>query len=436
MAPYYIYQLNLEQQMDIYDQLKEHGRYYIQIWWRQIPLGFLYIEEDDKLDRYDLQLKIIRAIKLCVDYYQSNSNASEKNYISSFLNNDQQTFLSIMNEIFVSYETKITQQVIDVSVIICTHNRSKDLFNCLTSLYEQQCVPQEVIVVDNAPIDDSTKKVTEQFPGIVYFKEERKGLSYARNTGVKLATSSIIAFTDDDVKVHPLWLHRVWETFLTPEVKAMTGLVIPISLDTESQQLFEKFWGFTKNYCDREFTYSFIERGLKKAPEVWSIGAGANMAFRKNVFESIGLFDERLGAGASGCSEDSELWFRVLLNGHRIHYNPRAITYHNHRSDMKSLRKQLYYYARGHMAAALIQELLIKDAGYKKRVYIGYPKFYLRRLIKGFPFYNNRNRTLLSEIMGWFAGIRFYKKYCKKQISHYKGKQRVITDSVNQSKAI
>lgn len=436
MTPYYIYHLQLEKQMDIYDHLKEHSRYYIQIWWRQIPLGFLYIEEDDKLDRNDLQLKIIRSIRSCVDFYLSTNDATDENYISAFLNNDQQSFVSIMNTIFSPYETKISQQVVDVSVIICTHNRSKDLFNCLNSLFEQQCLPQEVIVVDNAPLDESTKKVVEQFPGVIYLKEERKGLSYARNTGVKLATSSIIAFTDDDVKVHPLWLHRVWETFLIPEVKAMTGLVIPTALDTDSQQLFEKYWGFTKNYCDREFTYSFIERGLKRAPEVWSIGAGANMAFRRNIFESIGFFDERLGAGASGCSEDSELWFRVLINGHRIHYNPRAITCHTHRREMKSLRKQLFYYARGHMAAALIQELAIKDAGYKNRVYIGYPKFYLRRLIKGFPFYKNRNRTLINEILGWYAGIRFFKKYCNKQVNHYKGKHRVITESVNQSKAI
>jgi GT2 family glycosyltransferase len=436
MAPYNIYHLQLEQQIDIYDYLKEHSRYYLQIWWRQIPLGFLYIEEEDKLDRNDLQLKVIRAIQPCIDFYQSNSELPEKNYISSFLNNDKQLFHMIMSEIFAPYENNSTQQTLCVSVVVCTHNRSKDLFNCLTSLLNQQCLPEEIIVVDNAPTDDSTKKVVAHFPGVIYCQEAQKGLSIARNTGIKMATCPIIAFTDDDVTVHPLWIQKVWESFLLPEVKAMTGLIIPSVLDTESQQLFEKYWGFTKNYCDREFTYSFIERNLKRAPEVWQVGAGANMAFRKTVFDSVGYFDERLGAGASGCSEDSELWFRILLKGHRIHYNPRAITCHAHRMDMKALRKQLYYYARGHMAAALIQESTIKDAGYKHRVFVSYPKLYLRRLIKGFPFYKNRNRTLLSEIVGWYAGIRFFKKYCKKPINHYAGKQKVITEVLNSSKAI
>jgi glycosyltransferase involved in cell wall biosynthesis len=436
MSPYTIYHLQLDQQMDIYDQIREHGKYYIQIWWRQISLGFLYIEEDDKLDRNDLQLKIIRAIQPCVDFYQSNSDIPDKNYISCFLNNNSYAFHSIMDELFNPYELQSHQESLCISVIICTHNKSKDLFNCLTSLYDQKSLPQEIIVVDNAPSDESTKNVVDKFPDVIYYREDKLGLSNARNSGLRLATCPIVAYTDDDVTVHPLWLQRIWETFLMPEVKAMTGLVLPKLLDTESQEIFEKYWGFTKNYCDREFTYSFIERNLNKAPEVWSIGAGANMAFRKTVFDSVGNFDERLGAGASGCSEDSELWFRILLNGHRIHYNPRAITFHLHRTDMKTLRRQLFYYARGHMAAALIQESLVKDAGYSKRVFVGYPKFYIRRLIKGFPFYKNRNRTLLSEILGWYAGIRFFKKYCKKKKHQYKGKQRIITETVNSSKAI
>lgn len=436
MSPYIIYQVHLERQEDIYSQMREHCRYYLQIWWHQIPLGYLYIEEDEKLDRNDLQLKIIRAIQPCVDAYQANSDVAEKNYINAFLNNNHWEFASIMNDIFTPFDIPAAHQKLYISVIICTHNRSSDLLNCLTALYNQKCLPQEIIVVDNAPVDDSTKKVVQNFPEVIYYKEERKGLSIARNAGLRLANAPIVAFIDDDVTVHELWTLKVWEAFINPDVKAMTGLVIPSSLDTESQQIFEKYWGFTKNYVDREFSYSFIERGLKKAPQVWSIGAGANMAFRKTVFDSVGYFDERLGAGASGCSEDSELWFRILLNGHRIYYTPRAVVYHTHRRDMRSLRKQLYNYACGHMAAALIQEMSVKDAGYSKRVFVEYPRFYIRRLIKGFPFYRSRNRTLLSEILGWLAGIRYYKAKCKGQRSHYKGKPRVITETVTPSKAV
>ena len=59
---------------------------------------------------------------------------------------------------------------------------------------------------------------------------------------------------------------------------------------------------------------------------MWKVGAGANMAFRRNVFDLVGLFDERLGAGAAGCSEDSEIWYRILANQLQIRYEPRAVS--------------------------------------------------------------------------------------------------------------
>jgi cellulose synthase/poly-beta-1,6-N-acetylglucosamine synthase-like glycosyltransferase len=224
----------------------------------------------------------------------------------------------------------------------------------------------------------------------------------------------VVAFADDDVIVHPLWTYRVWETFLYPDAAAMTGLIVASSLETESQQIFEKYWGFNRGYCDKVFDYSFIESNLKIGPPVWSIGAGANMAFRKSVFDAVGYFDERLGAGASGCSEDSELWFRILMNGFNIHYNPRAVIYHEHRKDMRALRTQLYSYARGHVAAALIQQKLNKKAGYKQRVFFEFPMFFFRRLVKGFPLYRQKGKTILSEMMGWYSGVLYYKRKCTK----------------------
>jgi GT2 family glycosyltransferase len=185
-------------------------------------------------------------------------------------------------------------------------------------------------------------------------------------------------------------------------------LVIAASLETESQQIFEKYWGFNKGYKDKIFNYEFIQGHLKKAPPVWEIGAGANMAFRKSLFDIVGDFDERLGAGASGCSEDSEMWFRILLNGFHIRYNPHAIIFHEHRKKIKDLRMQMFSYTRGHIVAALIQHRKHQASGYKKRIFHEYPLYYLRRLIKGFPAYRLKNKTLFIEILGWFSGILFF----------------------------
>ena len=79
------------------------------------------------------------------------------------------------------------------------------------------------------------------------------------------------------------------------------------------------------------------------------------MAFRREAFERVGLFDERLGAGAAGCSEDSELWYRLLAEGHQCRYAPTAVVFHYHRTHWEELRHQTYSYMRGHVAALFFQ---------------------------------------------------------------------------------
>jgi glycosyltransferase involved in cell wall biosynthesis len=274
---------------------------------------------------------------------------------------------------------------------------------------KQVCKPHEIIVVDNAPTDDSTKLTIEQYRAVRYCEEPRPGLDIARNTGARLAQFPIVAYTDDDVTVDPLWSYNIWQTFLPEKVDAMTGLVIATSLETESQQIFEKNWGFNKGYQDIFFNADFIDK-TTTIPKVWEIGAGANMAFRKNVIENIKYFDDRLDVGAAGCSGDSEIWYRMLAKNMTIHYNPRAIVYHEHRKELKQLHKQLFGYMRGHTASALIQHAQNPTVGYKRYVYFDLLKYYAFHIKNGFPRYPFRYQTLSSEIKGLLSGIRFYKK--------------------------
>jgi Glycosyltransferases, probably involved in cell wall biogenesis len=436
ITPYIIIHVHLESEHDIYSRVKEDGRYYLLFWWEQIPLGQLTIEEGETMDANSLQLKIIRAIQPCIEFYKSKSGLIMNSYISAFLKNDYGQFLTVMDKIFSDQQVNSLPKILNVSVVICTCNRPKELNRFMNSLVNQVFPVTEIIVVDNAPSDDTTRQVIEKFEQAIYYREEKKGLSIARNAGLRLATAQIIAFSDDDVVLHPLWSYRVWETFLSPEVKAMTGLTIALNLETESQQIFEKYWSFNRGYEEKEFNYDFIEDNLKAGPPVWMIGAGANMAFRKSIFDAIGCFDERLGAGSSGCSEDSEIWYRILLRGFCISYNPRAVAYHEHRKEIRALKKQMYSYARGHVVAALIQQNLNKNAGYKKRVFVEYPVFYLRRLIKGFPKYQHKNRTLFSEILGWRSGIVFFKRKCKTLPKAMGPGRLIITDVAQKPQAI
>jgi GT2 family glycosyltransferase len=267
-------------------------------------------------------------------------------------------------------------------------------------------------VVDNASVTNETKEVASRF-SVTYVREDRPGLDIARNTGAYLATNDIVAYTDDDTKPLSNWVHQVHATFADKTVHAMTGLVLAAELKSEAQLIFEKHWPFNRGFQDIRYDDTYFKSTLRMGPPVWNIGAGANMAFRKSILNRVGYFDERLDVGAAGCSGDSELWYRILANGYNIHYNPRAVVYHFHRSSMEGLHKQLKAYMRGFVVAILIQYNGFKHSGNLRHLFITTPKYYVYLMLRGFPFYRFRFRTLLSEILGIFSGLIYYMKHRK-----------------------
>ncbi|HKP31432.1 MAG TPA: glycosyltransferase [Chitinophagaceae bacterium] len=395
--PYDILHLDLRKKMHDLPDLKKDKAYYLVFWWNSIPLGELYLTPGESKE--DLSRKILHSIRPSLHQY-----ISDKNIVEDL--ND----LAQLSKHFPVDEKILINSITtkDVSVIICTRNRAEQLKICLSSLMELASKPSEMIVVDNAPIDDSTKIVVGGFPSVKYVIEERRGLDIARNTGIRTANHSIVAYVDDDVKVHPQWISEVSASFDRDDIAAMTGLVLPASLNNEAQLIFEKHWPFNRGYVERIFGDNYFKMTLRAGPPTWEIGAGANMAFRRNIFEKIGYFDERLDVGAAGCNGDSELWFRILKNNFSIRYNPRAVVYHEHRTEMKALKKQLFNYMKGFTAAALIQQRQEKKSGYRRRIFGSLPKFYLGLIFKGFPNYSFRHRTIFSEMSGMIAGLGYY----------------------------
>ena len=409
VIPYVIQHICLERLQHDQIIIDPELKYYCCFWWKEIPLGHLFIEKGMLTDTDRLQQKIWEAISPAIDHYVSKPVATEIDYRRLFLEKKHKTFSLAMESLLSDHRDDVFNEDTDITVIICTRNRSNDLQRCLFSLQEQICPPKEIIVVDNAPVDDSTFNVTRQFPLVVYCKELRGGLSIARNTGIRQAACPIIAFTDDDVTPHPFWLYHVKKSFCSLQVAAMTGLVIAASLKSKSQQLFEKNWSFNGGYRDKIYDNGYFARQLRTGPRVWDIGAGANMAFRKSAISLTGLFDERLGAGAAGCSEDSEIWFRILAKGFAIHYNPRAVVFHEHRKELEALFRQIFSYMKGHAVAALIQQSLVQEAGYRQYLNKKIVKGYFPLLIKRFLNAGER-KLLLIQLHGLFAGIFFFYK--------------------------
>jgi GT2 family glycosyltransferase len=267
----------------------------------------------------------------------------------------------------------------------------------------------EVLVVDNASRSRATQEVASRHPFVRYVHEPTPGLDVARNTGVRASKGSIIAFCDDDISVGPQWLSRIKAAFLDDEIMAVTGPVVPASLDTEAEYVFETRWGFNRGFTVRTFGPDYFAAHRARGVPVWELGAGANMAFRRSVFAAVGGFDERLDVGAAGCSGDSEMWYRILAAGFRCRYEPSAISCHQHRRDLPALRSQIFHYMRGHAAALLIQFERTRHWGNMRRLLLGLPMYYAGRILRQAVRPNHRRNAMLgSEIRGWASGIVYY----------------------------
>ena len=301
---------------------------------------------------------------------------------------------------------------LSVSVVVCTRDRPAPLARCLRALGALDPPPDEVVVVDNASTTDETRAVAEAAPGVRYVWEPRPGLDVARNAGARASTGDVVAYTDDDVEVHPAWLAGLRRGFQDPGVWAVTGLVLPAELETEAQVVFETHWTFNKGFVPLTFGPVFFEARAGRGVPAWTIGAGANMAFRRTAFERVGGFDERLDVGAAGCSGDSEMWFRILAEGGRCRYEPSAVVFHTHRRGLGELDDQIEAYMRGAVAAHLVQYEKYGRRGDLRRPALALPRFHLRllrrRLRRGS---DSRTRTLLPEVRGWASGFVYYLRH-------------------------
>ncbi len=235
----------------------------------------------------------------------------------------------------------------EISVVICTKDRPKELEGCLTALGAQRYPQYEVLVIDNASQGDATRQVAERWSAR-YAREDRPGLDWARNRGLAEARSSIVAFTDDDARPDGGWLDGVAAGFSSDDVQAVTGLVVPAELETRAQRVFEDaYGGMGKGF--RVLIHSRRGRAMTYRPERY--GVGCNMAFRREALERLGGFDPALDVGTvTGGGGDLDLLQRLIESDAAILYRPDAIVRHAHRRTMRKLRRQLFDNGRGYSA--------------------------------------------------------------------------------------
>ncbi len=259
-----------------------------------------------------------------------------------------------------------------VSVVVCTIGTEKRLPDSLRALLAQDYEPYEVVVVDNAPDNPTTRTLVEQLadPRLRYVPETRRGLSVARNTGLAAARGELVAYTDDDAIADRGWVRTVAAVFAEdPRVACVTGLVLPAEAATQAQAWFEEFGGFDRGYQRLVWRLPRLtgptdalgpagDGGPVFPYSAGYYGSGNNMAFRRDVLVAMGGFDVALGAGslAKG-GEDLDAYLTVLLGGGVLVYEPRAMVRHYHRSDYDALRTQMKNYGIG-LTAMLAKRVL------------------------------------------------------------------------------
>jgi glycosyltransferase involved in cell wall biosynthesis len=249
------------------------------------------------------------------------------------------------------------RNLLDISVVICayTEERWDDLVAAVHSVQRQDVPPQQIIVViDHNPVllERARSCLSD---AVVIENREARGLSGARNSGVAAAQGAIVAFIDEDASAAPDWLIHLSAGYHNPHVLGVGGAIEPVWQDGRPSWFPVEFdWVVGCSY-----------RGMPESQAPVRNLIGANMSFRREVFETIGMFRSeigRVGARPLGC-EETELCIRALQHWPQrlFLYEPRAKVQHR----VPSRRAHWSYYRMRCYAEGLSKVMVARFVGAK-----------------------------------------------------------------------
>jgi glycosyltransferase involved in cell wall biosynthesis len=243
----------------------------------------------------------------------------------------------------------------DISIVVCTCGRPAQLERLLESISRQRtALLYELIVVNNLP--ESEIRLGAKFDGVPRIDEPRRGLSFARNAGIRVARAPIIVLVDDDIEVSPGWLEALANPILAGGFDAVIGPTIPLKLETDAERLFEAYGGHGHGRRRLEFDGRWLASRRLTLP-IWQAGGLGNSSIRRTVFDDprVGMMEEMLGVGSPpGSSEDLYYLYLMMRANYRILHEPAAAVRHAHRETMADLERQLCDYRRGEICFCLL----------------------------------------------------------------------------------
>jgi len=215
----------------------------------------------------------------------------------------------------------------DVSVVVCTQNRSALLGRVCREALQQKLSGQqwELVIVDNCSTDDTqdiARAIESENPeNVCVIQETELGLSAARNAGVRSSRGEYVVFLDDDAFPEPGWLQAIVGALQSGGIRCAGGPVQPLFQGELPRWFLGRFLPYLSVWDlgdkERELTYDEYPRG-------------ANIGFRKNALEAAGGFCTDLGRKGNNLlsCEETELCLRIERLGGRIVYAPEARVRH------------------------------------------------------------------------------------------------------------
>ena len=208
----------------------------------------------------------------------------------------------------------------ELSVVIATRDRVGLLLPTIEA-FEAQTHRVEVLVVDQSDGEDPRLAAAAgEYEWLRVLRDSGRGLSRARNAGLRATRSRWIAYVDDDCRPDPDFAERLAEAIAChPSVAWISGDV------TDEGVPDGEYLPVTLFRVEREEELA----GRWLLP--WRIGFGVLMVVRRDVVEQLGGWDERLGAGVARfpASEDMDFNYRLLRAGHRAFLTPAVRASHH-----------------------------------------------------------------------------------------------------------
>ncbi len=207
-----------------------------------------------------------------------------------------------------------------ISVVVATYNAAHTLDDCLASLLHLRYPNYEVIVVNDGSKDGSDA-IIQRYPFRAITTPNR-GVSAARNEGMRVATGEIVAYIDSDARADRDWLSYVAATFLESNVVGVGGPnLLPPEDNWVANCVYRSPGGPTQVMLN--------DQAAEHIP-------GCNMAFWKRALEEIGGFDPIF----TKAGDDVDICWRLLEKGYQIGFNPSALVWHHRRPSARNYWRQ------------------------------------------------------------------------------------------------